>query len=998
MPAAASSSPARSAAPLTPLQRCAALVAPSRSALLLRRAPRPLLPRRVGGGGAGVQPYVSRVSSAAGGGGLLPAPPPPPYDESAARHLVGLNAEQRSVVLSAPAALRVLAAPGSGKTRVLTCRVAHLIACGVRPERILCITFTRKAAREMAERLESLLGTAGRGVQTGTFHSVASRLLRAHIQEVPNARQTEAFTIYDSEDSESLMRNTLRELGLYGTPEDKKANKPGVYQSYVSRAKSALPRAYAATGGEAFDALVRAGVMRPKGDTRERVFKPAYDAYTAALARSNALDFDDIVSFAVEAMSSSPTLAGRLAARWPHVLVDEFQDTNQTQYEFVRSLGSQRGGGSGGGVDGAAAPPAAASASAPVPSWRSLLVVGDSDQSIYGWRGAQIDLMRVRFTNDTGARSAPLAANYRSTPQICAAAEAVLAGSATRSELRVAPVRGTGPPVALWTAADGAAEAYMVADEIARLLATGGGEATPVRGADIAVLYRTHWQSRAIEGALLRRNIRYMVLGGVPFFARREIKDLTAYLRLIYNPRDDVAFRRIVNVPARGISDATLEKLGDWVQTLPLAAPAKPGGKPAALSLSAALLADVGVHPLPPMASCAETGLKPKAAASVVAFRTWLASWVRIAQTATVPALLRRVIDDTKYKQYVLDDEKEGDEEARWNNVLELLSLAATPQEEEELADAGAAPLFDTPAPLPTGMPALGRFLEDAALMSATDMASKDEPDAVRLMTMHGAKGLEFEAVFAVGLEDGIIPSDRAVNEALGAQHAAAAMEEERRLMYVAVTRAKRRLYLCRAEARKMYGGGEASESEESPFLTAVVKALGKDKAMTAKRYVEGRQQGGRRPDAPLAMQAPRLRGEWGMQDGGATEEEEEGDADDERGRERAEAAGAWSSTRNRARAEVPVRRTAAAAGGARRALASSAAPPLPPAMRGLRGPLPPAAPPKPPPAVAAAARAAAVSDAAEMAAAREARAAAAKARRGGPRRPAADGLGPPVF
>jgi DNA helicase-2/ATP-dependent DNA helicase PcrA len=418
----------RRVAALTPLQRCAALAAPSRT-LLLRRAARPLPAARVAAG-AGARLHVS---CAAGGDGLLPPPPPPPYDESVAHHLSGLNAEQRSVVLSAPAALRVLAAPGSGKTRVLTCRVAHLIACGVRPERILCITFTRKAAREMAERLEALLGVAGRGVQTGTFHSVASRLLRAHIHEVPGARQTDAFTIYDSEDSESLMRNTLRELGYYGTAEDKKANKPGAYQNYVSRAKSALPRAYAATGGEAFDALVRAGVMKPKGDMRERIFKPVFDAYTASLARANAIDFDDIVSFAVEALTSSPTLAARLAQRWPHVLVDEFQDTNQTQYEFVRNLGAERGGGKDGMA--AAPPPASASAaaSAPVASWRSLLVVGDSDQSIYGWRGAQVELMRVRFTNDTGARSAPLGAIYRSTPHICAAAVAVMSGWATLS-------------------------------------------------------------------------------------------------------------------------------------------------------------------------------------------------------------------------------------------------------------------------------------------------------------------------------------------------------------------------------------------------------------------------------------------------------------------------------------------------------------------------------------------------------------------------------------
>jgi DNA helicase-2/ATP-dependent DNA helicase PcrA len=507
------------------------------------------LPRRVcsasaaAGGGSG---------SAAGGS----APPPARAGAAVPQYLSQLNEQQREVVLwpAAPfAPLRVLAAPGSGKTRVLTARVAHLIASGVPAEHVLCITFTRKAAREMRERLDELLGGAARGVVTGTFHSVCTQLLRSHMRHVPGAAQQPSFTIYDAEDAESAIRGALVDLNALSSDEDKVAHKPREFQSHVSRAKSALPRAYAATGGEAFQALVRVGAL-PAAWPQARVFKLTFDAYTASLARANALDFDDLLSFAVAALAAAPQLAAELAARWPHVLVDEFQDTNATQYEFVRLL-----------AHGGLAPPvgagaAAAAAAAPVaPGPRSLLVVGDTDQSIYSWRGAEVELMRQRFARDLGAACLPLAANYRSTPQVCAAAEAVLAGSEARSELRVRPVRGAGPPVALWAAATGAAEADAVADEIVRLTTR---SAQPLLGAQCAVLYRTNAQSAAFERALLRRNRKYLVVGGTPFFARREIRDLLCYLRLVSNPRDDVAFRRIVNVPSRGISGATLDTLG----------------------------------------------------------------------------------------------------------------------------------------------------------------------------------------------------------------------------------------------------------------------------------------------------------------------------------------------------------------------------------------------------------------------------------------------------
>ena len=702
-----------------------------------------------------------------------------------APHLVALNPEQLRIVTAPWAALRVLAGPGSGKTRVLTSRVAHLVASGVAPGQILCITFTNKASLEMRERIEAQLGAAvARGITAGTFHSVCLRLLRKHIGDVPGALQTGNFTVYDAEDSEQLMRGVLTDLGLQETKEDKSDFSASTFHSLTSRAKNALARAHGTSGGEAFEALVRVGAVSPKLKIATQL-KTAFDAYNAALARANALDYDDLLAFAVAALAARPTLAARLVRRWRHVLVDEFQDTNTAQYELVRLLTQHEGAKAG---------------------THSLLVVGDADQSIYGWRGAEVDLMRQRFTRDTGAATAPLAANYRSTPQVCAAADAVLADSPVRSELRVRPVRDDGPPVALWTAENSDLEADMVADEVKRLL--GEGE---LRGSDIAILYRANWLSRGMERALLRRGVRYVVLGGLPFFSRREIKDLTALLRLVLNPHDEVAFRRMVNTPARQISGATQDKLAKWAEDT------------SGVSVSAAVLAgaaDDDAQPLPP---AAEMGLKAPAARAVAAFRDMYASWVHVAREESVATLLKTIIRDISYREYLQDEaDKKSDE--RWQNVQELMSLAGAAAAE------GEAP--------PVGLEALSAFLEDAALQSATDSSSKETPDAVRLITMHGAKGLEYEAVFAIGLNDGIIPAERALRDALTAEVREAALEEERRIMYVAVTRAKRRLYLCCAEERRSFGAGSPAETDVSPFMDSVVQALGKNKKLAVvKRF-----------------------------------------------------------------------------------------------------------------------------------------------------------------
>ena len=695
-----------------------------------------------------------------------------------APHLAALNDEQLRIVTSPLALLRVLAGPGSGKTRVLTSRVAHLVASGAAPSEILCITFTTKASLEMRERIEAQLGGAvARGITAGTFHSVCLRLLRKHIGDVPGALQAGNFTVYDAEDSEALMRNVLIDLGLHETKEDKAFYKASTFHSLSSRAKNAMPRSHGTTGGEAFSALVRVGAVSDALPFAQQ-FKTAFDAYNAALARANALDYDDLLSFAVAALAARPTLAQRLVRRWRHVLVDEFQDTNQAQYELVRLLTQHESAKRG---------------------THSLLVVGDADQSIYGWRGAEVELMRQRFTRETGAETAPLAANYRSTPQVCAAADAVLAGSSVRSELRVRPVREDGPPVSLWIAENGDVEADMVGDEVKRLLSAG-----EMRGSDIAILYRANWLSRGMEKALLRRSVRYVVLGGLPFFSRREIKDLTALLRLVLNPHDEVAFRRMINTPARQISGATQDKLAKWAD------------QTSGVSVSAALLAGAADGNAMPLPSASELGLKAPAVRAVAAFRDMYASWVHIAREQSVATLLNSIIRDIGYRQYLQDDAEDKNDE-RWQNVQELVSLAGA------LAGADGAMA-------PVGLEALTAFLEEAALQSSLDSSSKETPDSVRLITMHGAKGLEFEAVFAVGLNDGIIPAERALNEALSTQAHDAAMEEERRIMYVGVTRAKRRLYLCCAEERRMYGGSAPAETDMSPFMAAVADAHGKNK------------------------------------------------------------------------------------------------------------------------------------------------------------------------
>ena len=426
----------------------------------------------------------------------------------------------------------------------------------------------------------------------------------------------------------------------------------------------------------------------------------------------------------------------------------------------------------------------------------SFLVVGDSDQSIYGWRGAKETLLRSQLLRDLGPSCLHLSlpSNYRSTPEVLAAADALLAASQTRSELRVRPMLPPGARVQLWTHDSHFTEAKEVGDEVKRLL-SGAADAPAVVGHEVAILYRANWQSRGLESALIKRKLKYIIIGGLPFFGRQEIKDLMCFLRLVANPADAVAFNRVVNVPPRKIGLESVKALGAWAE----------GARGSRKAASAMLLEGTGDEPPAPFASAEESGLRKAQHSAFLAFRDLFVRWRALARTASVHELLTTIIRDVDYQTYLNNNLSDVNGE-RQRNVDELLNLAALPANAEADSEAEAA---ESSEPL-AGTSGLRTFLERAALMGSQEMKEDNALGAVRLMTMHASKGLEFHSVFVVGLEQGIMPSAHAETKE--------ALEEERRNLYVAMTRSKQRLYLSHAESRSMYGG-ELKPSLPSPFL-----------------------------------------------------------------------------------------------------------------------------------------------------------------------------------
>ncbi|HXH23116.1 MAG TPA: 3'-5' exonuclease [Dehalococcoidia bacterium] len=624
--------------------------------------------------------------------------------------LEGLNPAQHDAVTTTSGPLLILAGPGSGKTRVIAHRIAHLITEGAaRPYEVVAVTFTNKAARELRDRVEKLLGGIGGGLTLGTFHAVCARWLRIDGEAIGVPR---GFAIFDDADQVALVKKVLSEYHL-----DPRQYAPRAILSAISRSKSELgtPQSFA----------------RAVKDYNEEIVARVWSRYQALLDENHGLDFDDILAKAVELFRECPDIRERYRERYRHVLIDEFQDTNVAQYALAKLI----------------APPPEA----------NICVVGDPDQSIYSWRSADIRNI-LNFEHDyPRAKVVRLEQNYRSTQTILDGALRIIAANKQRKEKNLWTDRGRGDPIVVYEAYNEEEEAAFVASEIKRLTRQS------VRRQDIAVLYRTNAQSRALEERLVAERIPYRLVGGTRFYERKEVKDVLAYLRLVLNPYDSISLNRVINVPPRRIGAKTLDELENWARQLEVPVYA-------ALQTMAASPLEGGQQG--PFAQTARTAL--------VGFVDLMAQIITEAPVLTLSRLVQHVLAKTHYREY-LYAAFEGDAEERWENVQELVNVAAQ---------------FDELEP----EHALMRFLEDVALMSDQDEYD-DKVDAVTLITLHAAKGLEFPVVMITGMEEGILPHIRSFDDP-------AQMEEERRLAYVGVTRAKDRLYLLRAFRRSLMGQG----------------------------------------------------------------------------------------------------------------------------------------------------------------------------------------------
>jgi len=615
--------------------------------------------------------------------------------------------------------LLIFAGAGSGKTRVLTHRIAYVIAArGVRPDEVCAVTFTNKAAREMRHRVEQLIGDSIKGMWLGTFHALGARMLRRDGDAVGIPRD---YTIYDEADRLVAMRNALRAEGI-----DEKRYTPSRVATAVSMAKNELidARVYQASAHSDF----------------EQAVARAYWSYEQELDAASALDFDDLLLRAVVLLRESDGVREHYQTRFRHLFVDEYQDTNHAQYELVKLLAAQHG---------------------------NVTVVGDDDQSVYAFRGADVRNILAFERDYPNTRTVTLEQNYRSTQPILDVAHAVILRNEDRAEKQLWTELRGGEPVRLISVYDEREEALAVCAEIERLIGREG-----LSLSECAVLYRTNAQSRAFEEVFLRRGIPYRLVGGIRFYDRKEVKDVLAYLRLCANTRDAVSFGRVVNVPRRKIGDRTvaeLEKLARRKQLSPLEA--------------AGRLEDTD-------------GLGPGALSALTGFVELMDRLHAQAQSVPLPVLMEHILIDTGYRDMLQDGTSEGAE--RWSNVMELIGLAA------EYAD----------VPPPDG---LLQFLENVALVSDVDSLD-DTAVGVTLITLHQVKGLEFSAVFIAGMEEGLLPHTRSMEDG------DAGIAEERRLTYVGVTRARRHLYLLHAFRRHLYGTPQLAEA--SRFLQEIPKEL----------------------------------------------------------------------------------------------------------------------------------------------------------------------------
>jgi DNA helicase-2/ATP-dependent DNA helicase PcrA len=650
--------------------------------------------------------------------------------------LASLNPSQRDAVVHTQGALLILAGAGSGKTRVITTRIAHLVANNhATPDEILAVTFTNKAAEEMRGRVEELLGSDCRQVWLSTFHSLCARLLR---REAPAIGLTRDFVIYDSSDQIAVVKQALRANDI-----DDKMLTPRAALSRISAAKNRLE-----TPAE----------MKSSGwSLRDQQVSKAYETYLRVLNDAGALDFDDLLLKTVELMETSERVREFYARKFRYILIDEYQDTNRPQYMLIKRLAEHH---------------------------RNLCVVGDPDQSIYKWRGA--DLRNILdFEQDfPEATVVKLEQNYRSTQVILDAASAVIGKNRNRKDKRLWTDRLGGEPIVYVRAGDEIEEADYITRAIreTRLLDV---------KAMTAILYRTNAQSRAIEDALMREAIPYKIIGGVRFYERKEIKDVLAYLRLVMNPHDDVSFRRVVNVPARGIGKSVIDAL-DAVSLDEIDHSHEPlfraGLQPetSSRSLWAKLILAIEQKRVPPRAVVALRG-----------FRDLLVGLAADCAKSSVAIGLGLVLDRTGYLKD-LRDERSEDAEGRIENLMELVS-AATEYETRE-ADAS-----------------LGGFVDRLSLLSEADEAQGSNDARVWMMTMHAAKGLEFPVVIVAGMEEGLFPHSRSSEDE-------DEIEEERRLCYVGLTRARERLILTGAARRRVFGDYQSTEA--SRFLDEIPAEL----------------------------------------------------------------------------------------------------------------------------------------------------------------------------
>jgi DNA helicase-2/ATP-dependent DNA helicase PcrA len=614
------------------------------------------------------------------------------------KYLADLNPAQREAVLATEGPVLVVAGAGSGKTRVLTHRIAHLFsACGVKPQEVLAITFTNKAAGEMRERLEGILGDVAPRMWVMTFHAACGRILR---REAPRLGYRSNFTIYDQADQVRLVKQCLEEL-----ERDPKRFVPRGIHAQISMAKNQLigPDEYKARVASFYDQTVA----------------DAYALYQRRLHSSNAVDFDDLLMLTVEVLERFPEALERWQKAFRYVLVDEYQDTNHAQYRLLQLLAGQH---------------------------RNVFAVGDPDQSIYAFRGADIRNI-LEFERDFGGgRLIALEQNYRSTNSILRAANSLITHNRERKPKNLWSELGEGDPVRVVEVEDEHAEARFVAAEVASLIEEG------YAGSELAVFYRTNAQSRVLEDVLVRQEIPYQVIGGPKFYERAEIKDAIGYLQVIDNAYDAVSLTRIANRPRRGIGDASLARLQTFADTQ---------GISLWEALERADDAGVGAAPLK----------------AVERFRTLMQSSMAGALELTVPELLERVLEKSGYLES-LEAERTVEAQGRIENLLELVGVA---REYQERADE----------------PGLSEFLQQISLYSDQDDLSA-ERSLVSLMTLHNAKGLEFRAVFLIGMEEGVFPHSRSLEEQ--------GLEEERRLAYVGLTRAKERLTLSHAASRSLWG------------------------------------------------------------------------------------------------------------------------------------------------------------------------------------------------